>query len=812
MSPNSRQAEPLKLIHNTRGDLDWIVMKTLEKDRARRYETANGLSKDVQRHLDDEPVAARPPSRLYRFQKLVRRNRLVFAAGTMVAVTLILGLVAAAVAVVRVKQDNQQIRMAKDDATEKLWRAYLAEAQAGRTSGRPGQRFDSLEAVRKAAAIRPGLAVRNEAIACLAVSDLRVSKETTLVGHAPDDLVRFDFNLKRYAVGDDGGNITVRSVLDSNLLCVLRDPGSAVRWVGGFSPNSQYLKAHYWNERQGYSVWIWDLDLQKAVLKNLPGNGETEFSSDSRLLARSNPDGTYSVYELASGRELQRAAANSNSQSFNVDPSDTKLACFSFHDPVVEIREVGSGRMVLSLKCPSSVCAVAWTPDGKSLATGCSDGRIYIWDAENGGPKKALDGQTTGIMKIKINHAGNLLASASEEDLFRIWDLDTGRQLASYPGASWYFQFSEDDRFLEGWQELSRNGRLEVATSRECRLLQVGRTGRLNSGPCFSADGRILAACTESQVRFWDAFSAREIGSFQLERLATCIFRPDGRSVIVVDQAGGVILRSLEPIGSPTSSAYRLGTPRGFRAAETDPIILNHGALSLDGRHLAVTSEQEGESYIFDLQNPSAKPIVLKPHPLVDQIAISPDGCWAATSSWHDKLVNVWDARSGNLLRTLQMPNRTTATFSPDGRWLATSTTEYRLWEVGSWKPKGPPVPGQPIAQWNLTAFSPDGRVIARITAACNIQLTETSTDRPLATLEAPGGLIGIQFSPDGSQLAAMQGDQQVKLWDLRLIRKELAEMHLDWDMPPYPPLDQAATVPVTLQIEPDSDSETHAQ
>ena len=63
-----------------RGDLDWIVMKCLEKDRTRRYETANGLATDMQRHLNNEPVVARPPSRLYRLQKLVRRNKLAFAA------------------------------------------------------------------------------------------------------------------------------------------------------------------------------------------------------------------------------------------------------------------------------------------------------------------------------------------------------------------------------------------------------------------------------------------------------------------------------------------------------------------------------------------------------------------------------------------------------------------------------------------------------------------------------------------------------------------------------------------------------------
>ena len=87
-----RRTEVPRLIHQVRGDLDWIAMKALEKNRARRYETANGLANDVQRYLASEPVAARPPSKLYRFQKLARRNKLAFAAAGAVTAALILGL------------------------------------------------------------------------------------------------------------------------------------------------------------------------------------------------------------------------------------------------------------------------------------------------------------------------------------------------------------------------------------------------------------------------------------------------------------------------------------------------------------------------------------------------------------------------------------------------------------------------------------------------------------------------------------------------------------------------------------------------
>ncbi len=94
-------------VHHLKGDLDWIVMKCLEKDRQRRYETANGLAADLKRHLDNEPVTARPPSAAYRLQKAFRRNKLLFAAGAAIAAALALGFVGTSIGLVRTEQSRQ---------------------------------------------------------------------------------------------------------------------------------------------------------------------------------------------------------------------------------------------------------------------------------------------------------------------------------------------------------------------------------------------------------------------------------------------------------------------------------------------------------------------------------------------------------------------------------------------------------------------------------------------------------------------------------------------------------------------------------
>jgi serine/threonine protein kinase len=108
-----RHVEPPKLIHLIRGDLDWLGMKCLEKDRTRRYATANALAMDLQRHLNDEPVVACPPSRSYRFQKLVRRNKLAVAATAAVATALLLGVVVStwqAVRATRAEREQSHLR------------------------------------------------------------------------------------------------------------------------------------------------------------------------------------------------------------------------------------------------------------------------------------------------------------------------------------------------------------------------------------------------------------------------------------------------------------------------------------------------------------------------------------------------------------------------------------------------------------------------------------------------------------------------------------------------------------------------------
>jgi serine/threonine protein kinase/TolB-like protein/Flp pilus assembly protein TadD len=125
-----RDTEPAALRRIIRGDLDWIVMKALEKDRTRRYETANGLALDIRRYLANEPVLASPPRASYRLGKFVRRNRVVVTAGSAVVVALVAGITLASVALVQAKRDRDRYREAEIVAAQERDRAQLAEEKA----------------------------------------------------------------------------------------------------------------------------------------------------------------------------------------------------------------------------------------------------------------------------------------------------------------------------------------------------------------------------------------------------------------------------------------------------------------------------------------------------------------------------------------------------------------------------------------------------------------------------------------------------------------------------------------------------------
>jgi WD40 repeat protein len=180
---------------------------------------------------------------------------------------------------------------------------------------------------------------------------------------------------------------------------------------------------------------------------------------------------------------------------------------------------------------------------------------------------------------------------------------------------------------------------------------------------------------------------------------------------------------------------------------------------------------------------------------------LSPDGRWGATCN--TEWARIVDPLTGKLVRQID-EDAWRVGFSPDSKWFVTVGRSLRLREVGSWALRRTITPA---TRTGISfAFSHDGSVLAYPISNSAVQLIDTTTWNELATLTVPTGywVSAMCFSRDGCRLAVGSMSGAVQLWDLHLIRKQLAEMGLDWDAPPLkpaPPLFAPADKPLRVEV-----------
>jgi WD40 repeat protein len=257
-------------------------------------------------------------------------------------------------------------------------------------------------------------------------------------------------------------------------------------------------------------------------------------------------------------------------------------------------------------------------------------------------------------------------------------------------------------------------------------------------------------------------------------------FDPKGEFVLD-SQPNGVAVRSLDWTNSTTLHC-------GVRTI----ILPGNGwsalACSAQGQWFAAANSLSNTIVLLDrtLTNRLA---ILDPHLGVDSVAISPDARWVATGSSGQRRVKVWDARSGHAKLELPAGRSARATFSSDGKWLASFGDNFELRETATWQhaPSLPFPDDRPLL--GAAAFSPDSRILAVVWDQYSIQLFDLSTFQSLGILTPSGEdpIETLEFSPDGSRLAAGCLTGRLRSWDLRSTRQRLAEFGLDWNLPPLP-------------------------
>jgi len=506
-----RSADTTKLVHQLQGDLDWIVMKCLEKDRTRRYETANGLAADIQRHINNEPVIARPPSAAYRFQKAFRRNKLLFTAGTAIVVTLILGVIGTTIGLLRAEKQRQAAEQKQTEAEAQRQRAESEQQRADVQKQKASESDQRSRRLLYAADM-------NLAQQSLKLNNLGRARRL-LERHRPqpgeEDLRGWEWRyLWQLTRGSALATLTNRPMMQ----------GFSV----GFSPDGKSLAVGWWDGR----VDLWDVPGRRWVRAltdgERPHSGRVAFSPVRNLLAATSEHMMVTLYDLDSGREsiLWRAPdqgawdvrdlaftqdgsrvviyAGSNPEcgdevwvmnvsssqverrypagcthnaythmgAARLSPDNRRLylprSDYSNGRYSIQCIDLSTGRELWQTESQqnSGLTALDISPDGRVLASasGFADAKIRLWDAATGELLKALEGHTTWVSDLAFTRDGRRLISAAGDQTIRFWDTSTWTEtevLLGHTDEVWSIANSDPAQLIAS---VSKDGHLKLWT------------------------------------------------------------------------------------------------------------------------------------------------------------------------------------------------------------------------------------------------------------------------------------------------------------------------------------------------------------
>jgi WD40 repeat protein/serine/threonine protein kinase len=769
-----------------RGDLDWITLKAMEKDRTRRYGTAQALAEDIERHLNNEPVLAGPPGALYRFQKLVRRNKGVFAAVGAVAVVLVLGVIVSTWQAVRATQAEREQSRLREDAVK------AREGEAGQRQKAEKAQADEAQQ-RKRAEAEAYASDMSLAQQALGMNDLGRARRL-LEDHRPapgevdlrgwewrylwqecrtdavGELCRYPNAAYSVAYSPNGRVLAVAGLIqefveiwdvpDRRRIATLQPKqGHLV----AFSPHGNLLATDAGNQIRLWRTDTWDLAAQ------LPAPGYVrvlKFSPDGKRLASLSFPDEVTVWEVDQWAVVRRirgvrpVAAHIGAVDFSPDSKALVTGDADGHLRVIDLAS-GNTNFDIPEAHPESITFVAWSPTGSVIASGggYSVDAIRLWDAASGKPLGALERHTSWICELIFSTDGQRLYSASADQTIRIWDVGQRRCLATLRGSRdevYGLALSPDGNTLASagkdgvvafWNALPR------PEEELPRLIPLGRFG----WPAFAPDSRVLAAPRAGTVSLFDLATSKEIE--QLPALGTdgvyiVAYSPDGTLLVSGSENGKIRVwscaerRLLRELDGHKESTFLLR----FRADGTR-------LLSVDVNGKAIWWDaltwQTGRTFVVESFWRWAN--------------ISPDGRLLAIGAAVGPLR--WlNAETGELLDTTTGGHRQNVkgvAFSGDGSRVASVANDgtVAIWDPSSF---------QLIAAFkghmqgaHGVAFSPDGRRLATGGGSRDaVKLWDLSTHRELMTLSGQGSMFSfVVFSPDGRWLAACNSDGKLHLW-----------------------------------------------
>jgi WD40 repeat protein/serine/threonine protein kinase len=767
-SARRRHTEPPKLIHLVRGDLDWIVMKALEKDRTRRYETASGLAGDVRRHLENEPVIARPPSAAYRFQKFVRRNKLAFAAGTTIALTLVFGVVASTWQAVRATKAEQAATFEAKHAEQQ---AQLAAQEAARATA------EASRAAAVATAARRYAYAAEINVALQALSENNLSRARELLNRqqpkaSEEDLRGFEWRyLWQLCQGNEvatfldegahgaafspdgklfvyaGGKITVRETASRKIVTTLPSPATTL----SFAPHTNLLASGH-----DTGVKLWNTESWQEA-RSLPDTMHPAlFSPDGRWLLTGAAQGfriwdtqTWQPVGVCPGPPALARWQARNGVAFSRD-SQFLITIASegpqLRDHLRVWRLPGLEELPALQVNGESPGAAAFLADGKHVVAGQADGQLVVWDFATRKVIATRKEHTGWVTAIAVAPDGKTFATASSDRTVNLWDAVTFEhrmRLRGYIGEVWSVAISPDGRTVVSG---SADGTTKL-WSADLRHTEAVLDGfRIVTG--FLRGGRQLVAARSDGWCVWTPESGAHVD-----------FLIPTNPPLFTTAARPYDVHPKEPLGAlgrtdGTVEVWHLTTGAKVMSWPAHSNDVGGLAFSPDGIRLA-TGSATGEVKIWDFTR-RQEVARLKPvgSPLIC-LAFSPDGKTLAASGQSSR---VWILELATGREILQLPGHgslvASVAFSPDGKLLATASldNDVRLWELSSGKLRTT-LKGH-IQGVIAVAFSPDGKTLATGGMDRKVKLWNVATHQELATFPLGGLFPTLSFSPDGRMLA----------------------------------------------------------
>jgi WD40 repeat protein len=787
------QAEPPRPRHvaaDVPRDLETIILKSLERDPARRYQTAQELADDLKRYVAGEPILARRVSAWQRTVLWARRRPTAAALVLVSGVAVLALLVASTVALLSV-QLNQQ----KERAEQEKERAEQAQKEESKVR-QEAQQYKYLQHLALAAAeLRSNSMVRVEQLldACPSAYqqnwEWRYLKQQchrdllTLRGHTGGVIgLAFSPDGTRIASSSLDGLVKVWEVSTGQVLYTITGHHSEVSRVR-FSPDGRWLASTGFQDEM---VKVWDARTGQELQTFSQGGllWDLAFSPEGRRLAVASSDGRVKVWDITTGQEILTLKAHSEPAHGVAFSPDGRWLVSAGWDQTVKVWDATTGQEIHMLKGHTlGVNAVAFSPDGTRLASAGEDRTVKVWDPATGQLLQTLYGHTLLVLDLAFSPDRSQVASAGADQTVRVWDARTGQEVSTLQGHGnivMSLAFSPDGtRLASGSQD--RTVKLWDVTQSQRATTLRGHQAPVQ-GVAFSPDGaRLASASADGTAKLWDWKTSQVMRTLQGHTgpVLSVAFRPDGAWLATAS-------------ADQTARVWEVSTGRLLHtlAGHTKEVV--SVAFSPEGTRLA-TASHDHSVRVWDALTGRVLHTLRSHQNVVRSVSFSPDGSLLASSSG-DLHMNIWNPSTGELVRTLEGGRCWihSVAFSPEGGKLASRPGEEALdgpgrsrsgtrlalgsgdGSVQLWNPfTGQcdytiPAHGAFV---NCVAFSPDGTRLASASLDEVIKLWDVATSQEVLSLHGhSGGVNSVAFSPDGIRLASAGADGTVKIWDAQAV------------------------------------------